>query len=88
MDNTETMTEFKNRIEKLSSQEQKEIFNIIKKNESIKYTQNKNGIFLLLNEIDTSTIENINLFLKYLDDSKKQTQKIEDKLKHLNNIKN
>ena len=82
------MTDFKNRIETLSSEEQKEIFNIIKKNEDIKYTQNNNGIFLLLNEIDTSTIENINLFLKYLDDSKKQTQIIEDKLKKLNNIKN
>jgi len=85
---TETMTDFKNRIETLSSEEQKEIFNIIKKNEDIKYTQNNNGIFLLLNEIDTSTIENIKLFLKYLDDSKKQTQIIEDKLKKLNNIKN
>ena len=82
------MTDFKNRIETLSSEEQKEIFNIIKKNEDIKYTQNNNGIFLLLNEIDTSTIENMNLFLKYLDDSKKQTQIIEDKLKKLNNIKN
>lgn len=82
------MTDFKNRIETLSSEEQKEIFNIIKKNEDIKYTQNNNGIFLLLNEIDTSTIENIKLFLKYLDDSKKQTQIIEDKLKKLNNIKN
>lgn len=82
------MTDLKNRIETLSSEEQKEIFNIIKKNEDLKYTQNNNGIFLLLNEIDTSTIENINLFLKYLEDSKKQTQIIEDKLKKLNNIKN
>ena len=82
------MYELKNTIEKLSTNEQKEIFNIVKKNNEIKYTQNSNGVFLLMNNLDEDTVKKINLFLKYLDDSKQQTQIMEERLSNLNNIKN
>jgi len=66
----------------LSLHEKIEIFKIIKEN-NINYTQNKNGIFVIMNNIDPSLIEKIESFLVFLNDTKKRTKEIEEKIINL-----
>ena len=74
--------ELKNEIEKLSKEEQIEIFKIITSN-NIDYTENNNGIFINLNNIDLSIINNIKQLLIFLKKSKINTDNIEDKINKL-----
>ena len=66
----------------MSLHEKIEIFKIIKEN-NINYTQNKNGIFVIMNNIDPSLIEKIESFLVFLNDTKKRTKEIEEKIINL-----
>jgi len=59
----------KKEIEKLSKEEKIEIFKIIKDN-NVFYTQNHNGIFLVLNKLDDSIINEIERFLIFLEETK------------------
>ena len=77
----------KQKIESTTQEEKIEIFNIFKKN-NVNYTQNKNGIFIILNNIEKSTINKIYNFLNFLDDSKKITKEMEEKMNKLNKLKN
>lgn len=52
------LLDLKNRIEKLSLDNQIQIFNILKNNNA-EYTQNKNGVFVRLNKLDPSIIKDI-----------------------------
>ena len=52
------LLDLKNRIEKLSVDNQVQIFNILKNN-NIEYTKNKNGVFVRLNKLDSSIIKEI-----------------------------
>jgi len=61
--------DMKNKIESLSKIEKIEIFKIIK-NYDVFYTQNKNGIFLILNKLDEKVINEIDNFLIFLDETK------------------
>jgi hypothetical protein len=59
----------KKEIELLSKEEKIEIFKIIKAN-NVFYTQNNNGIFLVLNKLDDTIINEIERFLKFLEETK------------------
>lgn len=59
----------KKEIEQLSKEEKIEIFKIIKDN-NVFYTQNKNGIFLVLNKLDDTIINEIERFLLFLEETK------------------
>jgi hypothetical protein len=61
--------DMKNKIESLSKIEKIEIFKIIK-NYDVFYTQNKNGIFLILNKLDEKVVNEIDNFLIFLDETK------------------
>lgn len=78
----EQLENIKKKIELLSLHEKIEIFKIIKEN-NINYTQNKNGIFVIMNNIDPSLIEKIESFLVFLNDTKKRTKEIEEKIINL-----
>ena len=78
----EELENIKKKIELLSLHEKIEIFKIIKEN-NINYTQNKNGIFVIMNNIDPSLIEKIESFLVFLNDTKKRTKEIEEKIINL-----
>ena len=67
-----------------------EIFNIIKSN-NCPFSENKNGIFINLNNIDIEIIDNIFFFLNYIKHKDKdliyQEEMINNAKKNINNIK-
>tara|TARA_B100000787_G_C16191319_1_gene297698 strand:- start:956 stop:1174 length:219 start_codon:yes stop_codon:yes gene_type:complete len=65
----EKFIEMKNQIEGLSKIEKIEVFKIIK-NYDVFYTQNKNGIFLILNKLAPKIIKELENFLVFLDETK------------------
>ena len=64
-----SLVEIKNKLVNLSSYELKEIFKIIKINNE-KYSINKNGIFINLNILKKTTIQEISDFLHFSDNNK------------------
>lgn len=80
-------SELKKKIELLTIEEKIEVFNILKQND-VKYTQNKNGVFIILNNIDDTIITKLEKFLVFLNDTKKKTKEIENIMVNLNKLKN
>lgn len=67
-------------ISKLEKNHHLKIFNIIKEN-NIKYSENRNGIFVNLNQVSDNTIEKIKKYIEYI--------KIQEKnISNFENIKN
>lgn len=75
--------EIVNKINNFSKEYQFEIFKIIKKR-NIKYTENNNGIFININDIDC--LNEINQYINFIDDNKKEILKFEE-LKEINRKK-
>lgn len=73
------LSRLKTRIERIDKTEAKELFKIIFKNK-IKYTRNKNGIFLNLLACDEQCINEIRCFLDFIDANKKHIIQIENKI--------
>lgn len=61
----EHLKNIRDKISALDKNQQHEIFKIVKKNESNRYTENNNGIFINMNKLDTETIKNIESFLEF-----------------------
>jgi hypothetical protein len=61
----EHLKNIRDQITALDKNQQHEIFKIVKKNESNRYTENNNGIFINMNKLDTETIKNIESFLEF-----------------------
>ena len=70
----------KNKIEKLSKVHQLKVLDVIIKND-IKYSENRNGIFLNMVNLDDKTINEIQTVLEYI-------QKQEKTLKDVEKVKN
>tara|TARA_B110000238_G_scaffold199850_1_gene248070 strand:+ start:481 stop:741 length:261 start_codon:yes stop_codon:yes gene_type:complete len=83
----EKLIELRKKTESLSKDEQIQFFHIIKQN-NINYTQNKNGIFIILTNLEDHLITKLYDFFNFLDDTRKTTQEIEDKIINLNKFKN
>ena len=66
------------KIQKLSKFHQIEVFKILKKNK-VKYTENRNGIFLNMNELDVSIIGLLNEYLTYVETQQDHLEYIEKK---------
>jgi len=69
----------KGKIDKLDEQEYIEIFKLIYKS-GCKYTQNLNGVFLDLNGLDDSVINQLRAFLDFVEANRKHIKDIEDKI--------
>tara|TARA_B110001450_G_scaffold254741_1_gene280724 strand:- start:123 stop:338 length:216 start_codon:yes stop_codon:yes gene_type:complete len=67
--NLERYKTLKNDIEILSKEEKIEVFKIIK-NHNLFYTQNNNGIFIILNKLDNTVIDEMDHFLLFLNKTK------------------
>lgn len=88
MDNIEICNNIKKNICNLSANEIEEIFKILCKNNSV-YTKNNNGIFINLNWLDESTLNNINIYINFCIKSHNEINKYEDMCNVLNdNINN
>jgi len=64
-------------IERLSINEQIEIFKIIKKSTD-KYTINNNGVFINLSPMDNNLVEKIQNFVNYCNDIRKNDEEIQN----------
>ena len=68
--------EINNKINTLTNIQQKEIFNIIKRN-NINYTFNKNGVFIDITKIDNSLVDEILNYIKFIESNDISLNKIE-----------
>ena len=59
------LKELRDTISELDSCEQVEVLKIIEKNK-IKYTENKNGVFINMNKLNNKTIEELEKFIVYI----------------------
>jgi 7,8-dihydro-6-hydroxymethylpterin-pyrophosphokinase len=79
--NTRTMTDnlkqLKDRIESLNQHHQIQILTIVTQN-NVAYTENKNGSFVNLTNMDEATISKITAYLKYVDEQETQLNEVEN----------
>ena len=59
------LRELRDTISELDVCEQAEVLKIIEKNK-IKYTENKNGVFINMNKLNNKTIEDLDKFIEYI----------------------
>ena len=71
------LVSLKNQIECLDKIHHIKILNILKNN-SIKYSENRNGIFVNMNSFDNNTIDQINKILLYIKNQEKNLIDIEN----------
>jgi hypothetical protein len=78
-------------IQKLSIDQQRQIFFILKKyldnniNDSKWYTKNQNGIFINFSYIDNTIINDINLFINECNIKKEKLQKLQEEIQLIEN---
>ena len=77
----EHLKNIRDQITALDKNQQHEIFKIVKKNSSNRYTENNNGIFINMNKLDTETITNIESFLEF---SRQNKEIFESETENLN----
>lgn len=83
MTNPIVLIKLKNDIEKLDKIHHLKILEIIEKN-SIKYSENRNGIFINMNSFNAKTVSDIKNELKYIKEQEKNLNDIEKVKKELN----
>lgn len=81
--NTQEQTKLKSRIEKLDKIHQIKILDILIKNQ-IKYSENRNGIFLNMDSLNKKTIQEIIENLEYFQKQEKTLNDIETIKEELN----
>lgn len=65
MNNTNNLIELKEKIEKLSLYHQQKVFEIFLQ-QDIKYSENNNGIFILLNKLPESLYNKLTEYINYV----------------------
>jgi len=65
------LKELRDTIDDLDVCEQSEVLKIIEKN-NIKFTENKNGVFINMNKLSDQAIEDIEHFLEYINNNYKK----------------
>ena len=78
------LLELKNKIDKLDPSFHIRILKVLHEN-SIKFSENRNGIFLNMNNLNEKTINSIEKVLKYIEVQEKNLQAVETIKKELNN---
>jgi len=83
--NTESLTNLKDKIEKMTKSNQIEILRILKNNPSIKLNENKSGIFVNISFLPRETIEEIVKYVKYVCDQESIINEIEHQKQEFKN---
>ena len=83
MDDYNNLNYLKNEIENLDKMFHIKIFDILLKN-NIKYSENRNGIFVNMNSFDKKTINDIEKLLLYIKNQEQNLKDIENKKQILN----
>ena len=66
------------KIEKLNKKQHIELLRIITKDEKVNISENKNGTFINMNELNNEIIVNIEEYLKYIETKEKELINIEN----------
>lgn len=76
-------SEIKEKLEALSKHHQLEALSLLSKNPSVNMNENNNGVFINLTEQDESVIQQLEEFLKYVDEQQKHLNNIDNKQEEL-----
>ena len=63
---TESLTDIKDKIEKMPKNNQIEILRILSKRKNVTLNENKYGVHINLSELQTEIIEELNTYIKYV----------------------
>jgi len=78
MKNIKKLESINSKIEKLHKKQHIEILRIITKDEKVNVSENKNGIFINMNEISDEIINKIVEYLNYIETKEKELINIEN----------
>jgi len=81
----ESLTLIKNKIEKMTKNNQIEILKILKKHQNIKLNENKSGIFVNLSFLSKEIIEEIDKYVNYVNDQEIDINTIETQKQEFKN---
>ncbi len=82
---TESLTDIKDKIEKMPKNNQIEILRILKQNPSTKLNENKSGIFVNISFLPKETIDDIVKYMKYYGDQELAINQIEQQKQEFKN---
>lgn len=83
---TDRLTKLKDKIESMNKSNHIEALYMISKNTSIKLTENNNGTFINLTDLDNNMIEKLEEFVQYVAKQNSVLDNIESKKEELENI--
>ena len=75
--NIDELKELRQKIDDVDEIHHCKIFDIIKKN-NMNYSKNKNGIFINMNQISKKTLNDIEIYLKYINKQEKTFSDVEN----------
>ncbi len=82
---TESLTDIKHKIERMTKANQIEVLRILKSNTAIKLNENKSGIFVNISFLPRETIEEIVKYVKYVCDQENIINEIEQQKQEFKN---
>ena len=82
---TESLTDIKDKIEKMPKNNQIEILRILKQNPTTKLNENKSGIFVNISFLPKETIDEIVKYVKYYGDQELAINQIEQQKQEFKN---
>lgn len=83
---TERLKRIKTKIENMDKTNQISALYMISKNKTVKYSENNNGTFINLTDIDETMLDKIEDFIQYIELQKHQIDDIEKKKASIENI--
>jgi len=83
--NLEKLNEYREKIENMNKIHQIEILKILLKYPDIVLSENRNGTFVNLSDLDNSTVNEIDNYIQYYEKQKNQLDILENKKEQLQN---
>jgi len=74
--NESLLENIKCKIERMNKLQHIEVLKIIKKYKTIKLNENKNGVYINISYLPKKTIQELELYIKYIDDQSKILESI------------
>ena len=82
---TESLNNLKDKIEKMSKNNQIEVLRILKHNPAIKLNENKSGVFVNISFLPKETIEELAKYVKYVGDQECVINEVENQKQEFKN---
>lgn len=86
VDKTNRLKKIKTKIERMDRNNQIGTLYMIIKNKNIKYSENNNGTFINLSQLDESMLLKLEEFIEYIELQKNEIEDIEKKRMYIENI--